>query len=97
MILNVLTAPVPPVSDVLPGAAPAIDRLFEEALGKSREARPRDIDTWASSLASLLEALEPEGGRGWPPARSWTEIPSPFGTHTQAPTFTMDTPSKDPA
>lgn len=54
----------PPVSALLPGTPPDIDRAFAQALARSPDERPRDIEAWVSSFVDILEQL-PTRCRGW--------------------------------
>ena len=72
LVLNVLYDPPTPLSQVLPAMPPEVDGLFDAALSKSRRARPSDVESWAASLASLLEGIEVPGAKGWP-AKGWAD------------------------
>jgi RNA polymerase sigma factor (TIGR02999 family) len=72
VILKVLFEPVPALSASLTGASPELDGLFRTALAKTKEARPGDIESWANSVADLLESASPAlPDRAWPPS-VWT-------------------------
>ncbi|WP_437676383.1 serine/threonine-protein kinase [Sorangium sp. So ce131] len=54
----------PPVSSLLPDTPPEIDAAFAEALAAAPDARPRDIEAWASSFVDRFDGL-PRRSRGW--------------------------------
>ncbi len=57
--------PTPP-SELVPGATPAIDRLFAWALAKKPEDRPPGALAWVEGIAPLLEVVAPGEVQGWP-------------------------------
>ena len=59
-----LARPPPPVSSLLPGTPPDVDRAFARALALSPDERPQDIEEWVSSFAGLLDSL-PKRCPGW--------------------------------
>jgi hypothetical protein len=62
---GILRAPAIRPSTLLKGLPPGLDALFEAALAKDPEARPRDILPWAQKVAGLL-ASYPSPFPGWP-------------------------------
>jgi serine/threonine protein kinase len=69
VLLNLISDAVVPVSRYLSWAPQAVDELFESALAKSRLSRPRDVESWATALATLLEDYESDVP-GWP-SQAW--------------------------
>ncbi len=90
VMFTVLSAPPPPPSRFLPWIAPEVDQLFDVALAKARDARPSDVESWAVSVASLLEAGESVTGVGWP-AEGWQPVRPASSTPIEAPSFGKDT------
>lgn len=66
MMMDVLCAVPPKISDLLPGLPPAVDAAFEAAMAKKASDRPRPIEAWAEALAAQLEALPRKRAQGWP-------------------------------
>ncbi|WP_441289526.1 serine/threonine-protein kinase [Sorangium sp. KYC3313] len=64
ILASLSRAPPPPVSSLLPGTPPDVDRAFARALALSPDERPRDVEEWASSFAGLLDSL-PKRSPGW--------------------------------
>jgi hypothetical protein len=62
---GILRAPATRPSTLLKGLPEGLDALFEAALAKNPEARPRDILPWAREVAHLL-ASYPSAFPGWP-------------------------------
>lgn len=91
VMFTVLSAPAAPPSRFLPWIPPEVDRLFEAALSKSRDARPDDVESWSAALAGLLETGECVAGTGWP-IEGWDRPRTGPSVQTEAPTF-----GKDPA
>jgi CheY-like chemotaxis protein len=99
VMFAVLSVPPPPPSLFLPWVDPEIDRLFEAALSKSRDARPADVERWSASLAILLEAGDSIPGIGWPReglSRQRLGAPERTEVHTEAPTFGKDPKPETP-
>ncbi|MGK4008236.1 serine/threonine-protein kinase [Sorangium sp. So ce1036] len=56
--------PPPPVSALLPGTPPDVDRAFAQALALSPDERPHNVEAWVSSFVDILDHL-PTRCRGW--------------------------------
>lgn len=65
VVMNVMHAPPPPLSTLLPRMSSEVDEFFRAALAKSPQARPSDLESWAASLATLLEGQPINSGQGW--------------------------------
>jgi serine/threonine protein kinase len=92
VIMNVLCKPAVAVSHFLPSISPHVDDLFEAALAKSKTARPGDLESWATSLAALLETEESCAVQGWP-TEAWAVAPAPSSTQMDAPVFSSESTS----
>ena len=86
VLLNLMCEPMEPLSHFLPSAPPGADELFAAALSKSRLDRPKDVESWAASLAALLESQEFETAQGWP-SRGWMGSAPSATEDTQVPTM----------
>jgi serine/threonine protein kinase len=95
VMFSVLSAAPPPPSRFLPWLSPEVDQLFEAALAKARDARPSDVEAWAVSVASLLEAGESVPGIGWPD-EGWHPRTGKSSVQTELPTFGKDPESGPP-
>ena len=86
VLLNLICEPMDPISHLLPSVPPGADELFAAALSKSRLDRPKDVESWAASLAALLESQEPETAQGWP-SGAWMGGAPAATEDTQVPTI----------
>jgi serine/threonine protein kinase/tetratricopeptide (TPR) repeat protein len=74
LLMSVLNEPAPRVSSRLPKAPKEIEDAFAWAFAKDPNARPRDVETWVSSVADLLECYS-VSVEGWP-----DPLPAPGAT-----------------
>ena len=70
VILKVLFEPPLALSGFLKSAPKELDGLFDAALAKSKQARPSDLEAWATRVAALLESCDSGSSPGWP-AGAW--------------------------
>jgi CheY-like chemotaxis protein len=75
VIMTVICEAAPRVAETLPQLSPAVDELLQAGLAKSRADRPRDLEAWAGTLATVLEAQKDSGRAGWP-ASGWAVGPA---------------------